>query len=93
MEAIMRSLLILAVAAGALLIGPRPSLAYEGPWCARQTVGADISVDNCSMRTFEQCRNEIIAGNRGFCVPNARYAGPPPTPVRKYKRHRRAYRQ
>jgi hypothetical protein len=29
--------------------------------------------ENCSMRTLEMCRQEVIAGNRGFCNPNPRW--------------------
>jgi hypothetical protein len=33
--------------------------------------------ENCSMRTLEMCRQEVIAGNRGFCNPNPRWQGNP----------------
>jgi hypothetical protein len=29
--------------------------------------------ENCSMRTLEMCVQEVIAGNRGFCIPNPRW--------------------
>jgi hypothetical protein len=29
--------------------------------------------ENCSMRTLEMCRQEVISGNRGFCNPNPRW--------------------
>jgi hypothetical protein len=31
--------------------------------------------ENCSMRSLEMCRQEVIAGNRGFCNPNPRWQG------------------
>jgi hypothetical protein len=34
--------------------------------------------ENCSMRSFELCVREVIAGNRGFCIPNPRWQGPRP---------------
>ena len=48
------------------------SQAYDGPWCAVTNVGRGVH-ENCSMRTFEMCRQEVIAGNRGFCNPNPRW--------------------
>jgi hypothetical protein len=31
--------------------------------------------ENCSMRSLEMCRQEVIAGNRAFCNPNSRWQG------------------
>jgi hypothetical protein len=30
------------------------------------------------VRSFELCVQEVIAGNRGFCIPNPRWQGPAP---------------
>jgi len=49
---------------------------YEGPWCAVESLGFSSVKENCSMLSFEQCRLETIAGNRGYCTPNPRWAGP-----------------
>jgi hypothetical protein len=38
------------------------------------------------MRTFEMCRQEVIAGNRGFCNPNPRWVGDQPRPRRSSRR-------
>jgi|SRR5580698_6091507 hypothetical protein len=46
----------------------------EGPWCIIFG-GSQGSVENCLMRTFEECREEAIAGNRGSCFPNPRFQG------------------
>jgi hypothetical protein len=32
--------------------------------------------ENCTIPTFEMCVQEVIAGNRGFCIPNPRWQGP-----------------
>jgi hypothetical protein len=55
-------------------IGPKPAAAAEGPWC--HTFGGSNSgpLENCSMRTFEMCRQEI-QGNGGSCSPNPRWHG------------------
>jgi Protein of unknown function (DUF3551) len=80
----------LAIAAATVLMhGPAGAAMYEGPWCAVQTLGDNMATYNCQMRTFEQCRLEVIAGNRGTCVQNARWpgwyngTGDQLTPVRK----------
>jgi len=63
--------------AAAMLLHPRASQAYEGPWCALSDIGGGVIQENCSMRTLEMCRQEVIAGNRGFCNPNPRWQGNP----------------
>ena len=84
----MRFVFIIAAIAAAILIDVRPSRAYQGPWCAGTNRGSGAFVYNCSMRTFEQCVSEVIAGNRGFCGPNPYYRGPEPAPARgKRKRY------
>ena len=83
----MQLMLILVAIAAAILFDARPSGAYQGPWCAGTSRGHSF-VYNCSMRTFEQCVSEVIAGNRGFCGPNPYYRGPePPQPRAKRKRY------
>lgn len=73
----MRVIIVLIAVATAMLFGPRSALAYygNGPWCAVESVGFGTVTEDCSMRTFEQCRLLTIAGNRGFCVPNPHWAG------------------
>ena len=48
----------------------------EGPYCAVTNTGFENITENCYMRSLDACRREVIAGNRGFCRPNPRYAGP-----------------
>ena len=84
----MQLMLILVAIAAAILFDARPSGAYQGPWCAGTNRGSGSFVYNCSMRTFEQCVSEVIAGNRGFCGPNPYYRGPEPLqPRAKRKRY------
>jgi hypothetical protein len=72
----MQFLLIVVAVAAAMLCDVRASGAYQGRWCAGTNRGGDTFVYNCSMRTFEMCVQEVIAGNRGFCSPNPYYRGP-----------------
>jgi Protein of unknown function (DUF3551) len=90
----MRVMFILTAAAAAIFLAPASGHAYEGPWCAVQSTGLDSVVENCRVRTFEECRQETIAGNRGFCTPNARWQGgrgvaveQPRRPRKRHARH------
>jgi Protein of unknown function (DUF3551) len=60
---------------------PSASRATEGPWCAVTNRG--VIVEDCSMRSFEMCRQLVIAGNRGFCNPNPRWFGDGPRARRR----------
>lgn len=67
----MRVMFLIAAVAAAMLFDLRASQAYyQAPWCAVQSLGSGSVTENCSMLTFEQCRMETIAGNRGYCIPN-----------------------
>ncbi len=61
----------------------------EGPWCAKQNVGADWVRDDCRYATLEACTRDVIGGNRGTCMPNPWYRGTA-VPVRKTHRHKKA---
>ena len=82
-----------AALAAVVLLGTQPSRAYFGnaPWCAIVSVGFDTSMEECVFADFESCRQHVIAGNRGDCTDNPRWAGyvpPPPKPrVRKRAHH------
>ena len=87
-EATMQFVLMLVAVAAAVLLDVRASQAYQGPWCAGTNRGGGSFVYNCSLRTFDQCVSEVIAGNRGFCSPNPYYRGPEgPPPRGKRKRY------
>jgi hypothetical protein len=74
-EAIMRPFLAVAAIASAFLIPLSAHARVDGPWCAEYSLGAGTWVQDCSMRTFEMCRMEVIAGNRGYCSVNPRWQG------------------
>jgi hypothetical protein len=93
LEAIMRAFASTLIALAALTIfGNRPSQAYyDGRWCAVSSMGRGGAIERCDFNSFEACRMEVIAGNRGFCRPNSywsgSYAAEPPV-HRKARRHR-----
>jgi hypothetical protein len=74
----MRFILTATALAAAISFDPRASQAYEMPWCALTEIGGGAMYENCTLPTFELCVREVIAGNRGFCVPNPRWQGPSP---------------
>lgn len=81
----MRFILVVTAIAAAMLLDLRAGQAYEGPWCAVVNIGRDV-IWNCSMRNLEMCRQEVIAGNRGFCNPNPRWGAAAPTEGRASRR-------
>jgi hypothetical protein len=70
----MSRLIVAAIAAVAgVLVGPQPAKA-EAPWCAVITTGEDSIYWDCRYSSLEQCRPNVLAGNRGFCNPNPYFA-------------------
>jgi len=74
----MRHVLLAAAASTVIFLSvTHPAAAYSGnaPWCAVVSLGNGSSVERCVYRSFEECRPNVIAGNRGFCNTNPYYAG------------------
>jgi uncharacterized protein DUF3551 len=92
LEAAMGKKLLVAVAfAAVFLLGAHPTQAYSGnaPWCAVVSLGHGSSVERCYYWSFEACRQNVIAGNRGFCNTNPYWAaqvGAAPGPKARRKR-------
>src|ERR1700746_1723310 len=80
LAAVVRRMLIVIAAGAALLLNPRASQAYEMPWCALTEIAGGAMYENCTLPTFELCVQEVIAGNRGFCIPTPRWQPPRPAP-------------
>jgi hypothetical protein len=72
-----------AVVALAVLFGLQPTKAYESPWCA---VIKDGDYWDCRYRSLEECRPNVVAGNRGFCNPNPYFVAGPAESGRSEKR-------
>jgi hypothetical protein len=58
---------------------------YEAPWCAVISEG----YWDCQYRSIEECRPNVLAGNRGWCNPNP-YFVPNETSANKHYRKRQA---
>jgi len=76
----MQFILIVVTIAAAILFDVRPSGAYQGPWCAVENIGATSGTIAACGRW--NSASLIIAGNRGFCLPNPYYRGPEAAPPR-----------
>ena len=85
----MRMLLFAGVAFVALSLEVRPVQALEGPWCAVLNYGNGSAYEDCQYFSFEACRPNVLAGNRGFCNPNPRWVayGPDTKPRARHRRH------
>ena len=84
----MRIVLVATAVLAAMSFDPRASQAYEMPWCALTEIGGGAMYENYKIPTFELCVQEVIAGNRGFCIPNPRWQAPGPA-VRQPRGQRR----
>jgi hypothetical protein len=76
-----------AVGFALLIFGPQSAKAYEAPWCA---VISDGYWD-CQYRSIEECRPNVLAGNRGWCNPSPYFVARP-TEDRRFGK-RRAHAQ
>ena len=65
-----RMIFAAVVALAALAVDLQPANAYEAPWCAVISVTDDSAYWDCQYRSFEECRPNVLAGNRGWCNPN-----------------------
>jgi len=64
-----RLIVAATTALASVFFGLQPAKA-QAPWCAVITVGEDSVVWDCRYRSIEECRPNVLAGNRGFCNPS-----------------------
>lgn len=65
-----------AIALVAFVLQPQAAQARsEAPWCAVINIGFGDVYWDCQYNSIEECRPNVIAGNRGFCNQNPRYDG------------------
>jgi hypothetical protein len=84
----MTRLILAATAAFAgVFFGLQPAKAQAAPWCAVLTVGEDSVYWDCRYRSVEECRPNVLAGNRGFCNPNPYAAAYQPGERRRKRKH------
>lgn len=50
--------------------GPATADYFGAPWCAVVAGGDGDMQWTCEYRSIEECRPNVLAGNRGWCHPN-----------------------
>jgi Protein of unknown function (DUF3551) len=81
--------IIFAAAALAFLtfcLQPAAAVYYEAPWCAVLGMGKGVYWD-CQYQSFEACRPNVLAGNRGWCNQNPYFVSNGPTSHPYYRKH------
>ena len=84
----MRTILVAAAALASVSFSPGHAEGAAAPWCAVITIGEDSVYWDCRYSSIEQCRPNVLAGNRGFCNPNPYFAAAH-QPVERRARHRK----
>jgi len=88
MNPIMRLVLAAAVSAAALYLDvPDSRVFVDAPWCAVTDGGTGNMYWDCQYRSIEECRPNVLAGNRGWCNPNPYFVANP-TEHRRSAKHR-----
>ena len=79
-----------AIVLVALTLKPQAAQARpEAPWCAVINLGFGDVYWDCQYNSIEECRPNVLAGNRGFCNPNPRYDGWYRQAEKPHSRHKR----
>ena len=86
-----RIIVAAVVALAAVVFALQPAKAYEAPWCAVTSGGDGDMHWDCQYRSIEECRPNVLAGNRGWCNPSPYFVAPyRPAEHRHYReRHTR----
>jgi Protein of unknown function (DUF3551) len=84
----LRMIFAAVVALVTVVFGVQPAKAYEAPWCAVTSGGDGDMHWDCQYRSIEECRPNVLAGNRGWCNPNPYFVAPyRPTEHRPSRQH------
>ena len=80
-----------ALASSAFGLQPAAADYYGAPWCAVMVMGDGDMQWSCEYRSVEECRPNVLGGNRGWCNPNPYFVASHSSPEqRRYtKRHAR----
>ena len=76
------------VAVAAVGFSLQPAKAYTAPWCSVSNLGTGNVYWDCRYSSIEQCRPNVLGGNRGWCNPNPYFVPYAAAPYRK--RHARS---
>jgi hypothetical protein len=45
----------------------------QAPWCSHENTGGENVTEDCSFKSFEDCRRLAMGVNNTFCTPNPAY--------------------
>jgi hypothetical protein len=77
MKTTIQLMLATASLAAAFCFNISASQAYgDAPWCAVVSIGVGDVLWDCHYYSVEECRPNVIAGNRGFCNHNPAWVAP-----------------
>ena len=81
------------IAAAVLAVHLQPAQARpEAPWCAVISMGWGDVFWDCQYNSIEECRPNVIAGNRGFCNHNPAFQGPSAPGAEQPVKHGKHYK-
>ena len=66
---------------------------FGAPWCAVVAAGDGDMQWHCEYKSVEECRPNVLAGNRGWCNPNPYFVGAAPSAEHRHSRKRHARAQ
>jgi len=75
------------------MVSLQPAKASEAPWCAVIENGTGSVYWDCQYRSIEECRPNVLAGNRGWCNPNPYFVAGSPQHSRSRKHAAHARKQ
>jgi len=84
-----RTILNAIAVPAALVFAGQPVAAdyYGAPWCAVIAMGDGDMQWDCEYRSIEECRPNVLAGNRGWCNLNPGFAASyQPTDQRRHRK-------
>ena len=85
-----RGIFAAVVFLAAVASGLVPAKASEAPWCAVTSGGGGDMHWDCQYRSIEECRPNVLGGNRGYCNQNPYFVAGPAKSGRSRKRSTRA---
>ena len=88
----LRMIVAVVVALATVGFGLHRAAADEAPWCAVTSGGDGDMHWDCQYRSIEECRPNVLAGNRGWCNPNPYFVAKG-APLNRHHRTRQARSQ
>ena len=89
----MRAILVTAAALASVSFSPGHAVGAAAPWCTVIELAVGSVYWDCQYATFEACRPNVLAGNRGWCNPNPYFVASNVPTEGKHHHQRRTHLQ